>query len=333
MRSRARLTAAAITCGLLLSSCAATNGLNVDSIPLPGSDYRDGYDIVLEFANVLNLPAQAKVVMDGTKVGVVTDVTLTDSGVDVNARIDGGIAVPSNIHSVLQQATVLGDTYIALERAPGAEQGPAMAPGARLPVAQSTSPPQLEDTIASMANFIGSGSIQRAQNTVIKINRVTPPRPEIRQMSARVAADLSDLSNNLNTADLWLDGLSKSAEVMYANTDTFRFWFSPQGVMGFHHNFILTHYLAPLLPTLGTVYYNGYWLTPALGSVSDALEAIQHSKWAMDEEVPKWQHLFTDYFLPERRYPAINITSIIGPDGKDLTGNTAKVLRMIGAMP
>jgi hypothetical protein len=271
--------------------------------------------------------------MDGTKVGVVTNVTLTSGGVDVTSRIDRDVEVPSNIRAVLQQATVLGDTYVALERAPGAASAAPLGPGGRIPIAQTTSPPQLEDTIANLANFIGSGSIQRAQNAVININRVTPPRPEIRKIASRAAADLSDLSNNIDNVDLWLKGLSESANVMYVGTPSFKYWLSPVGVKGFAHNFIVTHFLAPLLPTVSTIYYNGYWLVPALSSITDALEAFQHSKWAFDEEVPRWQHLVTDYFLPERKYPAINITSIVGPDGRELSGNVQEVLRMIGAMP
>jgi len=331
MKSRARLTCAAIACGFALSSCAS---LNVDAIPVPGSNSSGGYDIVIEFSNVLNLPDRAKVVMDGTKIGIVTKIALADHGVDVTSRIDRDIVVPSNIRSVLQQATVLGDTYVALERPQnGDPAAPPIGPGGRIPVNHTTSPPQLEDTIANMANFIGSGSIQRAQSTIINVNRVTPPRPEIRQMASRVAVDLSDLSTNMDNVDLWLKGFSESADVMGKRTPVFKFWLTPLGVEGFHRNFIQTHFLAPLLPTLGTVYYNGYWLVPLLESVSNALEAVQHSKWSFDEEVPRYQKLVTDYFLPEHKYPAINITSVIGPDGRELSGNVQQVLRMIGAMP
>ncbi len=115
MRIRARLAVAAIAGGLMLSSCAS---LNVNAIPVPGSNYRGGYDIIIEFSNVLNLPDRAKVVMDGTKVGVRDEGTLDGHGVDVTSHIDRDVVVPSNIHAVLQQATVLGDTYVALERAP-----------------------------------------------------------------------------------------------------------------------------------------------------------------------------------------------------------------------
>jgi virulence factor Mce-like protein len=331
MRRSAPFAVTAIACGLVLSSCAS---LNVNSIPLPGSNYRGGYDITIEFSNVLNLPERAKVVMDGTKVGVLTQVSLTSRDVDVTARIDQDVEVPSNIHAVLQQATVLGDTYVALDRAPGTDSTvPPLAPGGRIPITQTTSPPQLEDTIASLANFTGSGSIQRALNTVIGINRVTPPRPEIREMASRVAVDLSDLSNNLDNADLWLRGLSETANVMAVNAPNLKYWFSPRGVAAFNHNFFLLHFIAPLLPTLGTIYYNGHWLVPVLESAANAFDALQHSKWAFDEEVPRWRQLVTDYIMPERKYPAINITSIVGPDGRELSGDVQQVLRMIGAMP
>lgn len=331
MRSRTRWAVAAIAGGLTLSSCAS---LDANSLPLPGSGYGNGYDIVIEFANVLNLPERAKVVMDGTKVGVVANVALTGSGVNVTARIDHDVVVPSNIYSVLQQATVLGDTYVALERATdGDSAAPPVRPGGRIPIAHTTSPPQLEDTIANLANFIGSGAIQRAQNAVVNINRITPSRPEIRKVASRAAADLSDLSNNIDNVDLWLKGLSESAAVMDTNTPRFNYWLSPVGVTGFHHNFIMTHFLAPLLPTLGTLYYNGHWLVPVLSAGTDALEAIQHSKWAFDEELPRWQHLVTDYFMPEQKYPSINITSIVGPDGRELSGNVQQILKMIGATP
>lgn len=330
MRRRVWAPVAVVVGALMLASCAV---LNVDALPAPGSSYTGGYDITIEFANVLNLPARAKVVMDGTKVGVVTDVALTGHGVEVTSRIDHDVEVPSNIRAVLQQATVLGDTYVALERPPDAATAAPLAPGGRIPITQTESPQQLEDTIANMANFIGSGSIQRAQDTLIKMNTVAPPRPEIREMATRAAADLSDLANNIENVDLWLDGVADTAKVMHAATPSLRYWFSAQGVLGFHHDFIGTHFVAPLLPTLGTVYYNGYWLVPALSSIGDALEAFQHSKWAFDEEVPRWQRLVTDYIMPERRYPAINITSIVGPDGRELSGNVEQVLRMIGAMP
>jgi phospholipid/cholesterol/gamma-HCH transport system substrate-binding protein len=329
MRSRKTLSFIAILCAAVMSGCAS---LSVDTLPVPGTTYSDGYDIVLEFTNVLNLPDRAKVLMDGTEVGAVQKVTVTSDGVEVTARIAGGVGVPSNIHAVLQQGTVLGDTYVALERTDQPSAAP-LKPNGRIPVGQTTSPPQLEDTLATLANFIGSGSIQRAQRSVIGINRVTPPHPEIRAMASRVATDLSDLSANVDTVDLWLRGIDDTATVFAQRGPTLGYWFSPQGVADFRHTMYPARYMAVILPSLGTIYYNGYWLVPVLESVADALETLQHSKWALDEEVPRWYNLITNFYDPERKYPAINITSIVDSDGRELSGNVQQVLQMIGAMP
>lgn len=332
MRSRILVALLAALCASMLSGCAAMNAFSVNAIPLPGSSYREGYDVVVEFANVLNLPDRAKVLMDGRRVGVLKDISLSTRGVDVTVRVDGAMSIPSNIHAVIQQATVLGDTYVALELpANEPRSSTIIGNGGRIPLAQTTSPPQIEDTMANLANFIGSGSIQRAQNSIIGINRVTPPRPEVRAISARVATDLSDLANNIGVVDRWLDGLAQSGQVMANHAADFKYWFSSAGLTAFHHSFSWSHFFAPLLPTIGSIYWNGYWLDPFLSSLANAFQTVQHSKWAFESEIHRWEHLVTDQLLPEQKYPAINIVSIVGPGGGELIGNVDQVLGMIGA--
>lgn len=325
-----RSAVALLACTALLSSCAS---ITVNSLPQPGNAYRDGYDIVLEFANVLNLPDRAKVVLDGTDVGVVTDITVADDHADVTSRIAPDVAVPSNVHATLQQATVLGDIYVALEPDEKNDSAPPLTPGGRIPLIQTTSPPQLEDTIANLANFVASGSIQRAQNTVIRLNNLNPPEPEIRALAGRVAVDLSDLSDNVDLVDKWLDGVAGTGNVMYAKLPAFQYWFSPAGMLGFDRGMEVASYVGILLPSIGSIYSGGFWLVPLLDSLGTTMEAIQHSKWAVEDEIPRWRKLWTDMFLPVDKHPAINITSIVGPDGREISGNVQDVLRMLGAMP
>ncbi|SPM40273.1 ABC-type transporter Mla maintaining outer membrane lipid asymmetry, periplasmic component MlaD [Mycobacterium numidiamassiliense] len=331
MRYAVRSAIGAIMCALTATSCAS---LNINAIPAPGTSYQGGYNIVAEFANVLNLPDKAKVVLDGTTVGVVTKVSIASSQVDVTARIDRDVVVPSNIHALLQQATVLGDIYIALERGQDTRSaGPPLGPGGRIPLAQTTSPPQLEDTIAHLANFIGSGSIQRAQNTVIGINRVTPPKDELRRVVSQVTTDLKDLSNNIDNVDLLINSLYETSTVLATRTPALTLLLSPAGVAGFRRDVILGNIFGTLLPSLGSIYNGGYWLTPLIDSLGNALKAVQGSKQAVEAEYPAYRKFITDYFLPQDKYPAINITSIIGPDGRELSGNVEQVLRMLGAVP
>lgn len=320
-----------IASAVTVSSCAA---INVNALPQPGKTYGGGYDIVIEFDNVLNLPDRAKVVMGGTQVGIVTKLAVSSRQVDVTARIDPSVAVPSNVHAALQQATVLGDIYVTLDRPTDQAAAPALAAGATIPLTQTTSPPQLEDTIAHLANFVSSGSIQRVQNTIIGINRVTPQgEGEVRKLASQVAADLSDLSNNIDVVDQWLNGVSGTGEVLHDRLSSAQYWFSPRGMTGLDRGTQIGSYLATLFPSVGSVYTGGFWLVPLLNSLSDASGALQQSKWNFEKEWPAWHGLFTDFFLPQDKYPAINITSIVGPDGRELSGNVADVLRIIGAAP
>ncbi|OBJ71990.1 mammalian cell entry protein [Mycobacterium sp. 1274756.6] len=307
--------------------------LTVDALPQPGSSYRDGYDVIAEFDNVLNLPERAKVTMDGSAVGLVTGMELTPTHVRVTLRIDRGVRIPSDIYASVQQATVLGNTYVALDRSAANASTSQLHDGSRIPLEQTTSPPQLEDTIAHLANFVTSGSIQRLQNSIIGLNRVTPSGDTARQIAHRVAADLADLSEGIETVDHWLRGVSGTGTVLKDRLTVFDEWFSPKGMLAFDRISTGMSYVGTLLPSAGSVYSGGYWLVPLLSSVADMFGAMQRDKQAFEEEVPAWREFYYDYFLPLDKFPAMNITSIIGPDGRELSGDVQDVLRIIGAAP
>lgn len=332
MSRRMRSLMAGAVVAMLVSSCAS---ISVDALPQPGSPPGPGYDIVIEFSNVLNLPDRAKVVMDGTTVGVVTQVNLKSDHVDVRSEIQSSVRVPSNTRATLQQSTVLGDTYVALERPPAGEAASSsVVAGGRVPLVQTTSPPQLEDTLANLANFVGSGAIQRTQNTVIGINRVSPAKAgDLRNMVSRVAVDLSDLSTNIELVDKWLDGVSGTADVMNRNTPTYQYWWSPAGMLGFDRATTAASYIGTVLPSVGSIYSGGFWLLPLLNSLGSAAGALQQSKWDFEAEAPKWRKLINEDFLPVDKNPAINITSITGPDGREMIGKAQDVLRILGATP
>ncbi|ODQ93401.1 mammalian cell entry protein [Mycolicibacterium holsaticum] len=311
--------------------------MNVDSLPQPGNSYRDGYDITLEFENVLNLPDRARVELNGVPVGVVTGVAMTRRHVDATARIGSDVAVPSNAQAALEQATVLGDIYVAISapEATAAGGSPAieLGSGGRIPLAQTTSPPQLEDTLASLATFAGSGSIQRAQNTVIRINRLAPPSDEVRRLSSRVVDDLSALSDNIDQVDQLLESVSQMGEVWRTRNSQIELVLSARGQLSLERIVIPANTISRLLPGVGSVAAGGFWLVPFLNSQADTVGAVRRSKINVEEEVPKYRRLFTDFFVPQDKYPAINITSIVGPDGRELSGNVQDVLRILGAMP
>jgi virulence factor Mce-like protein len=332
MTRRIGAVVAATITALTVSSCAS---IGVGDLPQPGNSYGDGYDVVIEFANVLNLPDRAKVVMDGTTVGVVEKVAVSPAAVDVTARIDRGVKIPSDARAILQQATVLGDIYVAVERAPEVSAAASMLPpNGRILLAQTTSPPQLEDTIANLAAFVTSGSVQRIQDSIIRINNVTPQRLEqVRAISSRVAVDLQDLSRNIDTVDSWLNGVAGTANAMALGAPKLDYWFSPAGMTQWDRMSQTGIAIGTLVPSVGSIYTGGFWLVPFLQSLGVAVDKVQKSKWAIEGEYRPWRRLFTDVFLPQDKYPAMNITSVQTSDGREISGNVQDVLRMLGAMP
>lgn len=331
MMRRIGLGAVIVAGVVALPSCA---WFDVNSLPQPGSSYRDGYDITLEFEHVLNLPDRARVALDGVTVGVVNQVTMKSRHVDITARIDSDVAVPSNVQAALEQATVLGDIYVAIDRPEaGGPPAPALRPGGRIPLAQTTSPPQLEDTLASLATFVGSGSVQRAQNTVIRLNRLSPSSDEVRRLSSRVVDDLSGLSENIHQVDQLLASVAQMGDVWHSRIPQIELLFSPRGQLSLERIVIPANTISRLLPGVGSVAAGGFWLVPLLNSMAETVGALQRSKINFEEEIPKYRRLFTDFFIPQDKHPAINITSIVDPDGRELSGNVQDVLRILGAMP
>lgn len=331
MNRQMRMVLAAGLSAVSLTSCAA---ITVNDLPQPGKSYSDGYSITMEFANVLNLPDRAKVVMDGTTIGIVDAVDVTPSAVDVTVRIDNDVKVPTNARAVLQQATVLGDIYVAIQRAPEpTKPSSSVPPDGRIPLAQTTSPPQLEDTIANIAHFVASGSIQRVQDSIIRINNVTPgDAAQVRAIASRVSVDLKDLSDNIDTVDQWLGGVAGTGQVLADGIPKLQYWFTPAGMTQWDRMTTVGIAIGTLVPSVGSIYTGGYWMVPLLESLGIAVGEVQQSKWAVEGEYRPWRDLFQEIFLPADKYPAMNIVSVQGPDGRDLTGNVEDVLRTLGAI-
>ena len=152
--------------------------------------------------------------------------------------------MPSNIHAALQQATVLGDIYVALDRpADQAGGAPRLAPGATIPITQTTSPPQLEDTIAiwRISCRADRFSAYRTRSSVSTEWRHTGT-VRCANSASRVAADLADLSDNLDTVDQWLNGVRETTQVLHDRLSSAEYWFSPRGMTGFERATISSDY-------------------------------------------------------------------------------------------
>lgn len=310
---------------LMAGACA----LGPDDLPSPKAGTGAAYDVEFDFANALNLPKGANVTMDGLRVGEVRNITLTDKAVRVSARISDGTRIPTTSLATIRQDTVLGDTYVAIQRDP-TSTGPVadLSAGGTVPISQTASPPQLEDTLAVLANFVVGGNIQKIETSIQKLNSVMPDLRDLQRLSSTVAGDLKDLAGRTDRIDSLISGLNDTATAVNGHQEQITEMLSPEGVVFWDRlsKQIIRH-IGTLLPSIGSIFAGGIWLVPMLGAVDRALGATGLN--VIDDEMMVATFV-RDKLVPVLQHPSVNVQSVSTPDGQRVR-DIENVLRMLGA--
>ncbi|KSZ60031.1 mammalian cell entry protein [Rhodococcus pyridinivorans KG-16] len=322
-----RITRAVATLSLILvvSSCS----LRPEDLPSPRGGIGDGYELSVEFAGVMNLPSGADVIMDGVRVGEVRDLEVQDDGVAVRVGIRSDTKVPADIRAIVRQNTLLGDTYVALLRDPDGSDGEYLREGATVPVDRTTSPPQLEDTMAVLATFVNGGSIRRIEQVMGRVNAVMPDVAEIERLAGTVAVDLNDLGQRTVEIDRMLDGMNSSAAALNDNSESLVTIFDGSTVHYWRRLAVdVVSHIGQILPSVGSLYVGGYWLVPMFESLADTTDI---SRGGPSAAVDLSNFLRTTV-IPFAQNPSVDIVSVESADGDQLVSDAENILRMLGAV-
>jgi virulence factor Mce-like protein len=330
-RPRVGTATAALCCALVtVAGCS----LSPTDLPSFRGGVGSGYDINLPFASVLNLPAGADIMMDGLRVGEVRDLTVAGQTVIVTAHIRSDTHIPEDSRAVIRQNTLLGDTYIALDRNP-AGAGPAdyLPPGATLPAGQTTSPPPLEDTMSVLAYFIDGGSIQRIEDAIGRVNAVMPAATDVRALAATVAVDMRDLGQHTGELDRTIAALDQAGVQIGRRTAAIATMTTPTGMQYWKLvNSDELFYLGSELPAIGSIFQGGVWMVPMLDSLANSGGDIQ-ATWADGTaDTQKLANFLRVSLVPFLRNPSVNVVSVDSGRGDTLIGDVENVLRMLGAV-
>ncbi|MEV6066683.1 MlaD family protein [Nocardia sp. NPDC052001] len=335
---------------------AASGGCGFDpaSVPVPGAEVSGPtHRIQMEFTSALNLPARAKVMANGVRVGTVADVRVVDPAaapakggyVIVDVDILDSVQLPVSTIGELRQNTVLGDIHIALTTPPNGV-GAKIPAGGTIPLTQTKPPVQLEDTMAGLATFIQGGAIGRMQDAVNKLNGVLPADPK---ETARIAdvlhADYVDLGNNLAQVDSFLNGIGADASTVAADAPAIKELLTDYGVTQTSAAVSSVVGVVGVLGQLGAVGHALIWAAPLVDSADAAAKAflpLAFTGRPLDLSAPsnlnKLVALLRDKIIPfVERGPKVNITgaTVSGPDTvakSDQVDRIVDTLRMIGAV-
>ena len=220
--TRRSMRAAWVLLATVAISLTPACSLDPTRLPVPGAyTPHHAYNIKIQFANVLNLPARAKVDSGGVQIGVLDRVQLEGTTAVTYVEIAGDTKLPVNTRAELRQATPLGDIYIAL-LPPDDRSGAILRDGDTIPFRNTAPADNVEDLLRSMSNLVAGGAIGTLQTTVVNVNKAFPKDPgELTRMQHTVAGVLNDLADNQHTIDGILSGMENITSSFAANTTVF----------------------------------------------------------------------------------------------------------------
>jgi virulence factor Mce-like protein len=181
-----RLIAAA-GCVVTLATGCAFHGLN--SLPLPGT-VGDGTDAQIyhaEFANIGTLESNSPVMIDDVVVGSVRKMTFSNWHIDVDLSVEHDVVVPANAVARIGQTSLLGSLHVALDPPVGQSPSGRLAPGATLPLHDSSTYPSTEQTLSSLAAVVNGGGLGQIGDIIHNFNAVLSGRQgDVRDLLTRL---------------------------------------------------------------------------------------------------------------------------------------------------
>ncbi|MEV6558196.1 MlaD family protein [Nocardia sp. NPDC051756] len=318
------------------------------AVQLPGATVSGPtYRIHIEFANVLNLPARAKVASNGVQVGTLHALKLIgptstrESYVIADIDIQKAVRLPTTTSAQLRQATVLGDTYIALLTPPGAATG-AMTAEDTVPLQRTRPAPQIEDTMASIATFVGGGAVNQAQDIINRVNAGLPQKPEdTARISTVFGTDFSDVAAHLDQVEAFLDGMEAVTDATVDNGPASSALLTDAGTTQAINSTNSLVATLGMFGALGNVAHSLAWLTPLVSAGDAAAKAfvpLAFTSRPLDLNAPSNLNalvaLLRDKIIPFAEYgPKVNVVDIdLGTSKDDQIEQIIATLRMIGAV-
>jgi phospholipid/cholesterol/gamma-HCH transport system substrate-binding protein len=197
------------TAGLLLLALGSAGcGLSLQALPKPGGISGASYPLKAVFANVLNLPVQARVLIGADEVGEVSVIATSHFKADLTLTIRSRIRIPVGTTAQILFVDPLGDEFIQLHPPAGASHGPYMAPGATLPEQDTNSAPSIADTLAALGALLNGGGLTQLQTIITQLNlALNGHQPQIREILNGLSATVTSLNANKASVDNALIGL------------------------------------------------------------------------------------------------------------------------------
>ncbi|GAA4377303.1 MlaD family protein [Nocardioides caricicola] len=162
----------------------------------------DSYTVVAHFPDSGGIFAGGEVTYRGVKVGRVSELELTDAGVDVHLEVDNGYDdIPADSLAVVGNRSAVGEQYVELQ--PQVDTGPYLRDDSEIDTEDTRTPIPTQKLLADISNTVSSVDQEALATTV-------------REMGDAFAGTGEDLQRIIDTGDSFINEANANFDVTTA---------------------------------------------------------------------------------------------------------------------
>lgn len=207
-----RLLRAALLMAFITAALSSCTYRGAESLPLPsGLSHTDTYSITVTLPSATNLVPQETCRANDAVVGMVASVTL-DARLQarVICRIKTSVHLPANVRASLQQTSLLGERFVALDPPAGTEPSGILAAGAHIPETSTQTDPDVETVLGALSQVLNGGSLGSLQTITTELGTALH-ESNLRNAVDQLQATIGLLNSHRDDIEHALDGLDRLA--------------------------------------------------------------------------------------------------------------------------
>lgn len=164
MRARCPSLVLAVVLGLTASGCATLR-----DVPMPSLVGGPKYEVTAVFDNVLGLPEQAAVKMNGATVGEVSTIETVDYAARVGLEISEDVELPADVRAEIRLASPMGEAFVELTAPRGGGTG-LLPVGGTIRRRHTSEAPGIGDMLSATSVLVTGGSFADMKTVLTELN-------------------------------------------------------------------------------------------------------------------------------------------------------------------
>lgn len=205
---------------LTLSSCG-WRGISNLALPFGPGTGADSYTVYVQMPDTLALNNNSKVMVADVFVGTVHEITLKNWVATLRMGVDDHVKLSKNATAKIGQTSLLGSQHVELAEPENPSQQ-LLADGDTIPLERSSTYPNVEQTLASLAMILRGGGIPNLEVIQNELyNMINGRAPQIRDLlgkldtfTARLNEQRGDITHAIDSTNRLLTTVAGQSEVL-----------------------------------------------------------------------------------------------------------------------